>query len=58
MKDRASDPLSEFRRANVDATLHLARAAIKAGVRRFIFVSTIKVNGETTILGKPFTPRR
>lgn len=56
MKDRASDPLSEFRRANVDATLHLARAAIKAGVRRFIFVSTIKVNGETTILGKPFTP--
>lgn len=54
MKDRASDPLSEFRRANVDATLHLARAAIKAGVRRFIFVSTIKVNGETTRPGHPF----
>lgn len=54
MKDRVSDPLSEFRRANVDATLHLARAAIKAGVRRFIFVSTIKVNGETTRPGQPF----
>ena len=56
MKDRAIDPLSEFRKANVDATLHLARAAARAGVRRFIFVSTIKVNGETTSPGRPFTP--
>lgn len=56
MKDRAIDPLSEFRKANVEATLHLARAAIRAGVRRFIFVSTIKVNGETTKPGCTFRP--
>lgn len=56
MKDRAIDPLSEFRRVNVDATLHLARAAVRAGVRRFIFVSTIKVNGENTSAGCPFRP--
>jgi len=53
-KDPAKDPLSEFRKANVEATLHLARAAAKAGVRRFIFVSTIKVNGETTRAGRAF----
>ena len=52
--DPASKRLSEFRKANVDATLHLARCAAKAGVRRFVFVSTIKVNGETTEPGKPF----
>lgn len=55
MKDNATDPLSEFRKANVEATLHLAREAANAGVRRFIFVSTIKVNGETTKSGQPFT---
>ncbi len=38
-KDRARDPLSEFRKANLEATMHLARAAAQAGVRRFIFVS-------------------
>lgn len=53
-RDRARDPLSEFRKANVEATLHLARAAAQAGVRRFIFVSTIKVNGETTKAAQPF----
>ncbi|WP_246663187.1 NAD-dependent epimerase/dehydratase family protein [Rhizobium sp. WL3] len=55
MTERASDPLLEFRQANVDATMHLARAAARAGVRRFVFVSTIKVNGERTLPGRPFT---
>ncbi len=55
MKDRAADPLTEFRRVNVQGTLNLARQAAAAGVRRFVFVSSIKVNGEATQLGHPFT---
>jgi len=55
MNDQASDPLAEFRRVNVDGTLNLARQAVKAGVKRFIFVSSIKVNGEFTQVNKPFT---
>lgn len=54
MNETASDALTEFRRANVDGTLKLARRAADAGVARFIFISTIKVNGESTALGKPF----
>ena len=46
MGDSAQDPLAEFRRVNVDGTLNLARQAIDAGVKRFIFISSIKVNGE------------
>jgi UDP-glucose 4-epimerase len=48
MADTVSDPLQEFRRVNVQATLNLARQAAAAGVRRFVFVSSIKVNGELT----------
>ncbi|TYT76151.1 UDP-glucose 4-epimerase family protein [Desulfobotulus mexicanus] len=48
MQDRAADPLAEFRKVNVEGTLNLARQAAKAGVRRFIFLSSIKVNGEET----------
>lgn len=55
MRETAKDPLEEFRTANVDATLNLARQAASAGIRRFVFVSTIKVNGECTEPGKPFT---
>lgn len=55
MQDRASDPLTEFRRVNVDGTLNLATQAAAAGVRRFIFISSIKVNGEFTRLGQVFT---
>lgn len=55
MDDEAPDPLVEYRRVNVDGTLNLARQAIDAGVRRFVFVSSIKVNGEQTDLGQPFT---
>jgi UDP-glucose 4-epimerase len=46
MRDQAADPLGEFRRVNVQGTLNLARQAAAAGVRRFVFLSSIKVNGE------------
>jgi nucleoside-diphosphate-sugar epimerase len=46
--------LAEYRRVNVDGTLALARAAAQAGVRRFVFVSSIKVNGERTPPGRAF----
>lgn len=55
MKDRAADPLAEFRKVNVDGTENLARQAAQAGVRRFIYVSSVKVNGERTRSGHPFT---
>jgi nucleoside-diphosphate-sugar epimerase len=54
MNDKAANPLLEFRRVNVDGALNLARQAAKAGVRRFVFLSSIKVNGECTDLGHPF----
>jgi nucleoside-diphosphate-sugar epimerase len=55
MKETVADPLAEFCRVNVDGTLRLARQASEAGVRRFIFLSSIKVNGELTELHDPFT---
>jgi len=55
MKDAVADPLGEFRKANVDLTLNLARQAAQAGVRRFIFISSVKVNGEETVANHPFT---
>lgn len=55
MNDGAVDPLSEFRRTNVQGTLTLARQAAAAGVRRFVFISSVKVNGESTQAGSPFT---
>lgn len=54
MKDDASDPLLEYRRTNVEGTLKLARQAAAEGVKRFIFLSSIKVNGEETKVGRPF----
>lgn len=54
MHDTSADPLLEFRRANVQGTLQLARQAAALGVRRFVFVSSIKVNGEQTAPGRPF----
>lgn len=54
MNDQADDVLAEFRRINVDGTVSLARSAAAAGVKRFIFISSIKVNGESTEPGKPF----
>jgi UDP-glucose 4-epimerase len=55
MNEKSSDPLVEFRRVNVDGTLNLARQAFESGVRRFVFISSIKVNGESTSLDHPFT---
>lgn len=55
LKDFATDPMHEYYRINVFATLNLARQAAKNGVKRFIFLSTIKVNGEFTSIDKPFT---
>jgi nucleoside-diphosphate-sugar epimerase len=52
MHDRSSDPLAEFRRVNVATTSTLADQAARAGVRRFIYVSSIKVNGEETTSGE------
>lgn len=46
MDDPSADPLVEFRKANVEGTVQLAREAVKAGVKRLVFVSSIKVNGE------------
>ncbi|MBK5008022.1 UDP-glucose 4-epimerase family protein [Pseudomonas sp. S32] len=53
MHETATDSLAEFRRVNVEGTLNLARQAAAAGVRRFIFISSIKVNGETSQPGSP-----
>jgi len=55
MNATACDPLNEFRRVNVAGTLNLARQAADAGVKRFIFLSTVKVNGEENIADCPFT---
>lgn len=46
MRDAATNPLAQYRAVNVDGTLNLARQAAAAGVRRFVFVSSVKVNGE------------
>jgi UDP-N-acetyl-alpha-D-quinovosamine dehydrogenase len=54
MRDAAVDPLADYRRVNVLGTQGLAQAAAAAGVRRMVFLSSIKVNGEKTA-GKPYT---
>ena len=48
MNDSSKDPLVEFKAVNTHGTLNLAKQAAQAGVKRFIFVSSIKVNGEST----------
>jgi nucleoside-diphosphate-sugar epimerase len=55
MHDSSSEPLAAFRRTNVEGTLALARAAADSGVHRFVFLSSIKVNGDSTRPGRPFT---
>ena len=54
MNDRVENPLQEFRKVNVDASLNLVNQAILAGVKRFIYLSSIKVNGECTLIDKPY----
>lgn len=55
MNESSHDLISEFRRVNVEGTASLARKAAAHGVRRFVFLSSIKVNGELTGAGQPFT---
>jgi len=56
MQDTVEDPLSVFRQVNRDMTLALARLAAENGVKRFVFLSSIKVNGESTSGRNPFQP--
>ena len=55
IREEALDPLAEYRRVNVEGTLNLASQSAAVGVRRFVFISSIKVNGEATASGHPFT---
>lgn len=54
-RDHSSDPIVEFRRVNVEGTINLANQAVAVGVKRLVFVSSIKVNGGFTKIGLPFT---
>jgi nucleoside-diphosphate-sugar epimerase len=54
LNDQIRDPMAIFREVNVAGTIQLAKQAVESGVRRFIFVSSIKVNGEQTSK-HPFT---
>jgi nucleoside-diphosphate-sugar epimerase len=55
LRETAGDPLSEYRRINVAGTVRLAEQAARMGVRRLVFMSSVKVNGEST--QQPFTER-
>lgn len=54
MREKVADPLVEFRQMNAEGTMRLAQQAAEVGVRRLVFLSSIKVNGERTI-NHPFT---
>ncbi|WP_350551495.1 SDR family oxidoreductase [Pseudoalteromonas sp. 120-MNA-CIBAN-0494] len=56
MEDSSTNSLKAFREVNTYGTLNLAQQAADAGVKRFIFISSIKVNGESTEVGQPFKP--
>ena len=55
MHDNAAEPFAAFRQVNTQGTLNLARQAAAAGVKRFIFLSSVKVNGEATAEGMAFS---
>ena len=55
LRETAADPLAEYRRVNLEGTRKLAQMAARAGLRRLVFMSSIKVNGEAT--ERPFTER-
>lgn len=57
LRERAADPPGEYRRVNVAGAGRLARAAAESGVRRFVFVSSVGVNGDETGRDRPFTER-
>ncbi|EJU9866195.1 UDP-glucose 4-epimerase family protein [Vibrio vulnificus] len=56
MDDSEAEPLTLYREVNTAGTINLAKQAIDSGVKRFIFISSIKVNGEGTLVGWPFKP--
>ena len=56
MRERDPNPLGAFRAANLEPTMQLALRAVEASVKRFIFISSIKVNGEETMLNGVFKP--
>lgn len=55
MNESAESPLTAYRQTNVQGTLNLAQKAVESGVKRFIYLSSIKVNGEQTTT-QPFKP--
>src|SRR3989338_3299096 len=55
-RETSGDPFTVFRKINTEGTSLLARMAAEGGVKRFVFLSTVKVNGESTE-GHPFTER-
>lgn len=55
MNENQSDSLTAYRKTNVTATMNIAKQAAAAGVKRLVFLSSIKVNGEQTTEGLPFT---
>lgn len=55
MRDEVADPLAEYRKVNVEGTLNFAKHAVAAGVKRFVYISSIKVNGESTTGLSAFT---
>jgi nucleoside-diphosphate-sugar epimerase len=55
LDETSPDPAAAFASANVTATARLAHAAVLAGIERFVFASTVKVNGEASVPGRPFT---
>lgn len=56
MDERGPDLERLHREMTVEATARIARAAVDAGVRRFVLASSVKVNGESTPAGRPFGP--
>lgn len=55
MRDESSDPLVEYRKVNVEGSENLARQAAVAGVKRFVFISSVKVSGESTTAKPAYT---
>lgn len=56
MLEKGTQKIADYRAINVHGTERLARAAAAEGVRRFIYLSSVKVNGESTQPGQPYTP--
>ncbi len=54
IKGKPTDVLAEYRKVNVQGTLALAQQAAKAGAHRFVFISSVKVNGDSTVSGQAF----